>query len=76
MTEWDGKCSICGVQIDGNPKEELHYDLEEPGSPAYCKECYELKEKQRIHNTLLESKELLFICILCVILLVLWRFIH
>jgi hypothetical protein len=75
MTEWDGKCSRCGTQIMGTDR-ELHYDLEEPGSPAYCKECYELKEKQRIHNTLLESKELLFISVLCLILLVLWRVIH
>jgi hypothetical protein len=47
MTEWDGKCSICGVQIDGNPNEELHYDLDEYPAPAYCKTCWDMKEKQR-----------------------------
>ena len=45
MDERYGKCSICGVQIPRNSTEELHYDLEEYGNPAYCKKCWDMKEK-------------------------------
>lgn len=45
MEERYGKCSICGVQIPLNSTEELHYDLEEDSNPAYCKKCWDMKEK-------------------------------
>ncbi len=45
MGERYGKCSICGVQIPLNSTEELHYDLEEDSNPAYCKKCWDMKEK-------------------------------
>lgn len=71
--EWDGKCSKCGVQIHGNSNEELHYDLEEYGSPAYCKNCWDRKEKERMHDALKDP--ILWIIIICFILLILWKWI-
>lgn len=74
MTGWDGKCSVCGVQISGNPNEELHYDLGEYGCPAYCKECWDMKEKQRIHDGL--RSPYFFVMVLCFIILILWKVIQ
>ena len=74
MTGWDGKCSMCGVQIMGNPDTELHYDFDEYGCPAYCTECWNIREKQRITNGL--KNPFFVLMVLCLIALIIWNVIR
>ena len=72
MTDyWDGKCSVCGVQIRGNPDEELFYDLDELSAPAYCKTCYDMMERERRVEAL--SSPTLWVCLLLFLLIILSR---
>lgn len=43
---WNGKCDSCGVQIEGNPDTDLHYDMSGYPILAYCDKCWNYKEKE------------------------------
>lgn len=40
MNEWDGKCSVCGKQIEGVEGEIAYFEIMGDNFPASCKKCY------------------------------------